>query len=696
MKGKKTIVIVILSMVFFIGNFFGKQEEIPFVWRGKIIVRQKKLPGPGLGASGEVITEWQLDVNWKETRKNDIRDKRGRLVGQMVKLEDNGSSWIGTTSGKFVNRSGETQYSGSGEGPGPVISTGYIYYSLSDDDPLKSVLPHGSYSFGSAPGQTQTFEETVTMISYGAPTEHTMNLPAYLGYYVSKSHIFFLPFGHIGGPTLDGPTSAESIKATIERSASLIPQSLPIQWDRETRVLDEGRMRGSFSHRWLNNTVVNEVEWDISKVSDIQCAMEKPNKYWRPKGGEEKNSLDIMAKIEKYDSLKGKWRFTLFEVSREKGYAMNKGERTELDLEFLEGQNDFTPPEKTEDGWVIESTKAASSMTVKVQSLDYGAWGKLKAEVNVEGHWYQCLTEYGQDYITIPYDDDEDHIADMWEEQFDVISQSAEEDEDPEPESKQDGDGFSNYEEYRGFFVNGIWREWYFSPKRKDIFIYDEIGMGVSYFTETGLMIHLIDKEEYDDDRIVNFNRGFATLASQDGQKGLYLCEEPLVGLGGQVWPCIGTPNVVDKVIIDTLDPFMKAVYAEKGAEGGFLKNYASSIAHELGHAVNMVHHGDEMWEAGNGYEIARRGGLWSGDICCVMRYSPPDRYLGSDNNIYPYPQEDPSSRTGYCSSSAGTGINAPGERIGPDGHPYPIAGNAEKGNCRYNITLKGYNKWGN
>jgi len=103
-KGKKLIVIVILSVVFFFGHFFGKQEEIPFVWKGKIVVRQKKLPGPGLEASGEVITEWQLDVNWKETRKNDIRDKRGRLVGQMVKLEDNGNG-----SYAFGSGSGQTQ-----------------------------------------------------------------------------------------------------------------------------------------------------------------------------------------------------------------------------------------------------------------------------------------------------------------------------------------------------------------------------------------------------------------------------------------------------------------------------------------------------------------------------------------------------------------------------------------------------------
>ena len=163
----------------------------------------------------------------------------------------------------------------------------------------------------------------------------------------------------------------------------------------------------------------------------------------------------------------------------------------------------------------------------------------------------------------------------------------------------------------------------------------------------------------------------------------------------GEVRPCVGTPNVVEEVIINTIGSVVKTAYAERGTEGGFLKNYAMTIAHELGHAVNIMHHGDGVWEADRGYKIARRGGLWSGDIICVMRYSPPDKYLGSDGALYPYPDEGQGG-IGYCSSPTGTGINAPGERTGPDGNPYPVAGNAEKGDCRHNITLKGYNKWGN
>ena len=694
MKKKSAKIFVILFLILLMLNFLETEEDFPFVWKGTIIVRQKKLPGDASPASGEVITEWTLNVNWKETRKNDIKDKDGNLVGQLVKLEDNGSSWSGETSGRFVNASGEEVHSGSGQGLGPVMSAGWLYYSLSEKDPLSSVLPNGSYAFGSGSGQTQKFGETIEFIDYDPPSSYTMNSSASLGYYVSTFYVFLMPFGHIGGgPTVDGPKSAEVIKMTIENSERLVLQSLPIQWDREKNILQDKRMSGRFSGSWGNNSLVNEVEWDIGKVYDLQGTIEKPDQSWRPKGGDEKDKIDISAKIQNLKGMKGKWKFTLFDVSSERGYAMNKGDVTDLDLQFAEGQQDFSEPKKTRDGWIIESTKTTREMTVEVESLDYGAWGKIKAEVNVEGTWYECTSIDGDNYVTIPYDDDGDHIADMWEEHFGVKDESENADDDAQPESKQDGDGFTNYEEYRGFYVNGAWTEWEFSPEKKDLFIYDEIGMGVANFTETQLKIHLIDKEEYNSHRVVNFNRGHGTLTSQNGQKGLYLHQEELTGIEGQIRPIVGTPNVVEEVVITSIGPESISAYLKRGPDGVFLREYTWLIAHELGHAVNIMHHGDETWEADRNYKKARRGGLWSGDITCIMRYDATDLYRGVDGQFYPYPEDEEgaSSRTTFCISPTGTGINAPGERPGPNGHPYPVAADAERGNCKNSITLKGY-----
>jgi hypothetical protein len=53
-------------------------------------------------------------------------------------------------------------------------------------------------------------------------------------------------------------------------------------------------------------------------------------------------------------------------------------------------------------------TSTLNKAVVAIQSHDYGTWGKLKARVGVDGIWYECKTENGDDYITVPFDEDED------------------------------------------------------------------------------------------------------------------------------------------------------------------------------------------------------------------------------------------------------------------------------------------------
>jgi hypothetical protein len=513
-----------------------------------------------------------------------------------------------------------------------------------------------------------------------------------LGYFIGGKNLC-MPFGHIKGPECPGPSNADAMGECITKSAQIIPRIHP-SWDSEARALIDEVMQGNCIDSSAG-TLVNELSWNISKVMDVSCIIEKADKNWRPSVDDKANTVTIKARIKESKELKGKWIFTLFDVSKEKGIAMNKGKEDGYDLEFPKGQDGFDYTDK-KNPLVIESTESANEVSVKIKSLDYGAWGKLKAKANIEGHWYTCKTEDGKDHITVPFDEDNDHIVDVWEEKYNVKNENAEADNDKKPESKQDGDGFTNYEEYRGFFVNGEWKDT--DPGNKDIFIYDELGCGVSYFSKTNLKIHLIKQEEYNESRIVNFTRGYATLSSQSGQKGLYLHEGALVGLWGQTKPCVGTPNVVEEVIIDEISGAAKAAYEERGTEGGLLRNYASTIAHELGHAVNIMHHGDEAWEYAHDYKIARRGGLWSGDIICAIRYELPEEYKGSDGVMYPYPvtEEGTNSQTDFCTQKTGTEINAPGERKGTDGRPYPVSADAERGGCRNNITLKGYNKWGN
>jgi hypothetical protein len=701
-----------LLIIFFIliTQLLKAKEEIPCFWQGYIEVSQKMLAAAGSSSSGEVTTRWKLNVNWEETKKNDIKDKNGTLVGQLIKLEDNGSTWQGTVTGGFAQTSQDISYAGQGSGSNNIISYAWIYYGLSDKDPLKDILPNGSYCIGANPGSVATFKETITYIDRDRGSTRSATMPVFLNYFIGGKNLS-MPFGNIKGPDLAGPVSAETIKECVTRGAQAMASiQATNSWDTEARLIKNGMMKGHYQRTAFNGTLLNEISWNISKVMDASGVIEKVDKNWRPLGGDENNSIKIKTKIKENSELKGKWKFTLFEVSKEQGYAMNKGNSTDYDLKFVENRSDFV---KGSEAMTIESTKAMNSTEVEIESLDYGAWGKLKAEVNIEGAWYKCKTEDGKDYITIPFDDNENHIADKWEEKYEVTGESADSDNDNEPEgvgsNKEAGDGFTNYEEYRGFFVNGQWKDT--DPKYKDLFIYDELGFGVGKFTELKLQIHLIDQNEFDSERYVNFNRGYGTLGTQNGQKGLYICGETMASSYGRA-SIVGSPNVVDKVYIDamslmseSMNPIVRSAKHLRGGarENIFHEELDTLIAHELGHAVNLMHHGIDSVDKNMCYEsdispdeVAVTGGKWSGDVKCVMLYDPPLSYLGWDNKFYDYPEnEGGTSRTTFCDSKEGTGINAPPNRIGVDKKPYPVAGNATYGECRKNVTLKGNHYYG-
>ena len=124
----------------------------------------------------------------------------------------------------------------------------------------------------------------------------------------------------------------------------------------------------------------------------------------------------------------------------------------------------------------------------------------MKAEVNVDGDWYEARASDGKPCITIPLDDDEDHIADYWEEEWSISQEPGDADNDDMPagigRDSAKGDGFTNYEEYRGFQVMGQWTET--SPVFKDLFILDEAYHGIGYFDKLQLQVHLIKRGEFD------------------------------------------------------------------------------------------------------------------------------------------------------------------------------------------------------
>jgi len=731
-------------MTFYGTTVFPSDDDIPFIWEGSINLKQTFSGSP---YPGESVTQWSLKVRLKETLRIDVKDENKALIGQFVRLDDAGSSWSGNTSGTVtiphticstcygLGGYDTRVFSGGGSGSGNIITPGWgwIYYSMSDDDPLSAYLPNGFYSLSSSSGTTQQYNIITVRTDFCSNDIQTSTRPSLLGYKINGTY-YIEPFGAPDGSAPESLTSSGVLSCVTGAVSGLIPKV----WDKSPRILTDGMMTGSFSTTW-QKLIVNQASWSIVKVLDIHPVIEKPDEKWRPMGDTEKNTIDITARIKDYPDLEGKWRFTLYDLSNEKGYCMNAGEGDDFDLEFKAGQSGFAEPEQTGDGFEIETDHIANSATVTVESLDYGAWGHIKAEVNVGGHWYEAEPEGGQKSVTIPVDADGNRIADCWEEDTGISGEVANADNDSEPEltgeQREPGDGFSNYEEYRGFIIGGEWEDT--DPVYKDIFIYDEIGYGVGYFDETELDIHLINEDEYKK-RVVNFNRGYGTITTQNGQKGLYLIEKILGadGNGATVSGMVeevGTPNVVDWVSINsiTIDK-RETVYSEDAyrdwlesqgfenwlveelmvewnerydydsaqegliTEGGpGLESLYCTIAHELGHGVNIPHHGtfekalEEFFlEEERGNSVAVHGGIWSGDVSCVMRYVCAKEYLGLDGVFYEYPCNEVNeyAATTYCTEKKGTGINAGGQGTG----------DATEGECLKRLTLKGYFRDGN
>ncbi len=681
-------------------------EEIPFYWKGTVKVRKRADTSPCF--SGVYDTQWTLNLKLKQSKKYDVKlEKNEQLVGQFVKLEDYGSTWSGKEVGSYSTTDGpychEGSFSGQGNGVGDVINEAYIYYSFSENDPLSDVLPNKSYFICARSGLAAKFSthETKTTIDLNSGHTNTSHLTwknmAMLDYFIGK--MFF-------GPTtqLSDPLYADEVLSKLSNFA------MPA-YDTQTRIIEDGKLKGSYKNGQdmgenlgVARKVINSADWNIVKRLDVDPDIGKARKDWRPKANGSETPVSISAELKEYPNLKGKWRFTLFEVSKEKGYCMNAGQDKDYDYEFVHGQPGFAEPKETDNGWEIETTETSNKVKVEILDNDYGAWAKIRAEVNVEGQWYLAKSEDGKEYVTIPYDDDEDHIADCWEEKNRVLSQEAIEDNDSKPEgtgcNREPGDGFSNYEEYRGFNINGEWSDT--DPKHKDLFLCDQIGLDDGYYGKaTGIHVHLINADEFNgvDSRVVNFNRGYGTLTSQDGQKGLWLREERLDGGLVGTAQCIGTPNVVKWVKITTT--YGKAIQAYQGLGkyegkyGAHLKNRACTITHELGHATNLTHHGNVEAYYGN-ISVARQGGMYSGNIDCFMRYHDASQYIYKDGTgPYDYPSEqEPKWRSIFCQEKTGTGFNDPELEGTMDekGRPYPVAGDAtEGGACLNNITLKGY-----
>lgn len=220
----------------------GGTDEAPAPeWAGTI---QVTLRGAHPAAVGELTTTWHIDVRWREAARIPVRDAEGRLVGEFVLLEDDGTVWTGARRGLLEERRecllSVSHHEGSGSGD-RSIDTGWIFFGHVTDGALAALLPDGSYSIYS--GQTGAAVTATTRSVLhdtcrgDSPIENSAETLVPLAFSLGREMILPQPGTH--------EFSAEQLAVTIDRSRSLAPTDLRFL-DPERRQIDGSRMVGSY------------------------------------------------------------------------------------------------------------------------------------------------------------------------------------------------------------------------------------------------------------------------------------------------------------------------------------------------------------------------------------------------------------------------------------------------------------------
>jgi len=166
-------------------------------------------------------------------------------------------------------------------------------------------------------------------------------------------------------------------------------------------------------------------------------------------------------------------------------------EVTEYPGEYGNSVVDFTTPdmslEKTDtvnidwtltDGKLTQKVSVSNNVAVSISCHDYAAAGVLKVKLTPSTG--MVVT----DSARVPRDDDNNGIADGWDNKWEDAMRAGNGDNETGPgNNPHNGDGFTYWEEYRGFDVahDTKTKPIRLDPKKKDVFTYSEF-LGESYW----------------------------------------------------------------------------------------------------------------------------------------------------------------------------------------------------------------------
>ncbi len=457
----------------------------------------------------------------------------------------------------------------------------------------------------------------------------------------------------------------------------------------------------------------------------------------------------------KFTPRASRFRFELDDTSREPGIAMNyprfgadggrvpdKDPNPDLKLNLLGAAGELTAEDQKANVKPDLEASGFDIARIAIESYDFGAWTNLRVICEVDdGREVPGILKLPKGPtadIKIPKRSDGSKIADVWREKYKLGPNDAEDaDKDPIGDGNP-GDGFSNYEEYRGFVIKGMHKRT--DPNTKDLFIRNRIGdaaiPGLNLFQSlTHLAVHFeLRDSEIPESRIININRTNASpRSSQEAQHGLvlvYIAGGDTSGADIRGDSAAWRPKNVEAVrIVGSL------------AHGDHVE-LDSTIAHELAHSIGVHHHGETdigrvAWgrvvRTVDGKKIAWfeerivihdqgayrvsgfpgtririftspttellpdtaelfghpqlmwvgvYGGQHSGSDQCIMRYDCSQAYVLPDRLRDRFISPGEPTGMGLCHSAIGEGINAPEPKP-------PRYGDASVGDCAHAFAVR-------
>ena len=425
------------------------------------------------------------------------------------------------------------------------------------------------------------------------------------------------------------------------------------------------------------------------------------------------------------------FRFELVETSSEPGVCLNwprgakvagaakdqgKTKAKDLDLRLA-----FAPPflgtlsdeeQKDEVELTLKNDQGHLYAEAQIDSYDFGGRTALRVTCTLaDGRELLGMMKQeggGSGLVLVPKRFSGDWIARKWREDQQVVELSARDDSEDSPVGDgTKGDGFTLYEEYRGWVENGIHISG--DPKTKDFFVrLKGAGIalpGVEKFQQlTGLNVHSgLTEAEFPASRIMNANRDRGPNVTDQHGIIVRIKKKPTdpkqlkdwnpnvsIAVGGP-----GNPKMISSVDLMTDVAAFRADYV------------AITVAHELGHCVNLWHHGDvdcrviwavvdgKLFEGRSGkvseisvinemdedltpmvindaleiqvrkpegqrllVQMGRDQGQHSGFQDCIMRYDDAQTFVDRrQDNVRFYDFNEPLGY-GLCTTAEGSGVN--------------------------------------